>query len=65
MAARVEHPLCARLYVRQTEQAERLGLADRRAQLLAGLSDRVLEIGARQRADLRALPDGGDRGDRG
>jgi SAM-dependent methyltransferase len=46
MAARVEHPLCARLYVRQSEQAERLGLADRRAQLLAGLSDRVLEIGA-------------------
>jgi ubiquinone/menaquinone biosynthesis C-methylase UbiE len=43
---RVEHPLCARLYVRQSEQAERLGLADRRAQLLAGLSGRVLEIGA-------------------
>jgi ubiquinone/menaquinone biosynthesis C-methylase UbiE len=46
MAARIEHPLCARLYVRQSEQAERLGLADRRAQLLAGVSDRVLEIGA-------------------
>jgi SAM-dependent methyltransferase len=46
MASRVEHPVCARLYVRQSEQAERLGLADRRAQLLAGLSGRVLEIGA-------------------
>jgi ubiquinone/menaquinone biosynthesis C-methylase UbiE len=46
MAARVEHPLCARLYVLQSEQAERLGLADRRDQLLAGLSKRVLEIGA-------------------
>jgi SAM-dependent methyltransferase len=43
---RVDHPLCARLYVRQSEQAERLGLAERRAQLLAGLSGRVLEIGA-------------------
>jgi ubiquinone/menaquinone biosynthesis C-methylase UbiE len=46
MAARVEHRVCARLYVRQSEQAERLGLADRRAQLLVGLFDRVLEIGA-------------------
>ena len=46
MAARVEHPLCARLYVRQSEQAERLGLSERRAQLLAGLSGRVLEVGA-------------------
>jgi ubiquinone/menaquinone biosynthesis C-methylase UbiE len=46
MSNTVWHPLCARLYVRQSEQAERLGLADRRAQLLAGLSGRVLEVGA-------------------
>lgn len=46
MAVRVEHPLCARLYVRQSQEAERLGLAARRAQLLAELSGRVLEIGA-------------------
>ncbi|HEU4428892.1 MAG TPA: class I SAM-dependent methyltransferase [Myxococcota bacterium] len=46
MAVRVEHPLCARLYVRQSEQAERLGLSERRAELLAGLSGRVLEVGA-------------------
>jgi ubiquinone/menaquinone biosynthesis C-methylase UbiE len=46
MAARVEHPVCARMYVRQSEHADRLGLAERRAQLLAGLSGRVLEIGA-------------------
>jgi ubiquinone/menaquinone biosynthesis C-methylase UbiE len=46
MAVRVEHPLCARLYVRQSQQAERLGLSERRAQLLAGLSGRVLEVGA-------------------
>lgn len=42
----VDHPLCARLYARQSVQAERLGLADRRAQLLEGLAGRVLEIGA-------------------
>jgi ubiquinone/menaquinone biosynthesis C-methylase UbiE len=46
VAVRVEHPLCARLYVRQSQQAERLGLSERRAQLLAGLSGRVLEVGA-------------------
>jgi ubiquinone/menaquinone biosynthesis C-methylase UbiE len=46
MAVRVEHPLCARLYVRQSQQAEGLGLAARRAQLLAGLSGRVVEVGA-------------------
>jgi SAM-dependent methyltransferase len=44
--SKTEHPLCARLYVRQSEQADRLGLAGRRSQLLAGLSGRVLEIGA-------------------
>jgi ubiquinone/menaquinone biosynthesis C-methylase UbiE len=46
MAARVEHPLCARLYVRQSAQAERLGLAARRIQLLDALGGAVLEIGA-------------------
>ena len=46
VAARVDHPLCARLYVRQSEQAKRLGLAARRAQLLDGLAGRVLEVGA-------------------
>jgi ubiquinone/menaquinone biosynthesis C-methylase UbiE len=46
VAAGVEHPLCARLYVRQSRQAERLGLAQRRARLLDGLSGKALEIGA-------------------
>jgi ubiquinone/menaquinone biosynthesis C-methylase UbiE len=46
MAAEVDHPLCARLYVRQSHQAERLGLAARRAQLLDGLAGKVLEVGA-------------------
>jgi ubiquinone/menaquinone biosynthesis C-methylase UbiE len=43
---RVEHPICSRLYIRQSGQAERLGLASRRAQLLEGLSGKVLEVGA-------------------
>src|SRR5688500_258098 len=46
MDAQVKHPLCARLYARQSEQADRLGLAERRAQLLDGLAGKVLEVGA-------------------
>jgi ubiquinone/menaquinone biosynthesis C-methylase UbiE len=38
--------LCARLYIRQSGQAERLGLAARRAQLLDGLAGKVIEVGA-------------------
>jgi ubiquinone/menaquinone biosynthesis C-methylase UbiE len=38
--------VCARLYVRQSAQAERIGLAARRAQLLDGLAGRVVVIGA-------------------
>ncbi len=46
MASSVDHPICARLYVRQSEQAERLGLAARRAELLDSLVGRVVEVGA-------------------
>jgi len=46
MASSVDHPLSARLYVRQSEQAERLGLAARRAELLDGLAGTVVEVGA-------------------
>ena len=42
----IDHPLCARLYVRQSHEAERLGLTARRGQLLDGLAGKVLEIGA-------------------
>ena len=52
----VDHPLCARLYARQSAQAERLGLAARRAQLLDGLAGRVLEIGAGNGLNLRHYP---------
>jgi ubiquinone/menaquinone biosynthesis C-methylase UbiE len=46
MAVEVDHPLCARLYARQSQQAERRGLGARRAELLDGLAGRVIEIGA-------------------
>jgi ubiquinone/menaquinone biosynthesis C-methylase UbiE len=52
----VDHPLCARLYARQSLQAERLGLAARRAQLLDGLGGRVLEIGAGNGLNFRHYP---------
>ena len=55
-AGDVRHPLCARLYARQAERAEALGLADRRRGLLAGLSGRVLEIGAGTGTNLRHYP---------
>jgi ubiquinone/menaquinone biosynthesis C-methylase UbiE len=52
----VRHPLCARLYARQAERPEAMGLAERRRALLAGLSGRVLEIGAGTGTNLRHYP---------
>ncbi|MGB9185583.1 MAG: class I SAM-dependent methyltransferase [Solirubrobacteraceae bacterium] len=43
---RVRHPVFARAYARMSPGAESRGLAGRRDQLLAGLSGRVIEIGA-------------------
>jgi SAM-dependent methyltransferase len=42
----VHHPLISRLYVSQAKRADALGMADRRRQLLASLSGRVIEVGA-------------------
>ncbi|EGX58730.1 hypothetical protein SZN_16480 [Streptomyces zinciresistens K42] len=43
----VHHPLFARCYARMSVSAEtRMGMGDLRARLLAGLSGRVIEIGA-------------------
>jgi ubiquinone/menaquinone biosynthesis C-methylase UbiE len=56
MAGAVDHPLCARLYARQSRQAERLGLAERRVQLLDGLAGRVVEIGAGNGLNFRHYP---------
>jgi SAM-dependent methyltransferase len=43
---RVRHPIMSRLYVGQAKKADKLGLAERRRQLLSSLSGRVVEIGA-------------------
>jgi SAM-dependent methyltransferase len=42
----VHHPLISRLYAGQAVKADKLGLADRRRDLLASVSGRVIEIGA-------------------
>jgi SAM-dependent methyltransferase len=54
--APVRHPLCSRLYAAQVERAEELGLRERRRDLLAGLSGRVLEIGGGTGVNLRHYP---------
>jgi len=56
--APVRHPLCSRLYAAQVERAEALGLGDRRRDLLAGMSGRVLEIGGGTGVNLRHYPPG-------
>ena len=43
---KVNHPIFARFYARLSSRMEDEGVADRREQLLSGLSGRVLEIGA-------------------
>ena len=43
---KVRHPIVSRLYVGQAKKADKLGLAERRRQLLSSLSGRVVEIGA-------------------
>ncbi len=43
---KVRHPIMSRLYVGQVVKADGLGLAERRRELLASLSGRVIEIGA-------------------
>ena len=43
---KVRHPIVSRLYAGQVKKAEELGLAERRRQLLASLSGRVVEIPA-------------------
>jgi ubiquinone/menaquinone biosynthesis C-methylase UbiE len=43
---RLQHPRFARAYVRLSESADKAGVAEFRTRMLAGLSGRVLEIGA-------------------
>jgi ubiquinone/menaquinone biosynthesis C-methylase UbiE len=44
--AEVHHPIFARMYARTAEKGEEKGAAEHRARLLAGLSGRVIEVGA-------------------
>lgn len=46
MSEKVHHPLFARLYSRTSPCADARGAAEHRRELLAGLSGRVLELGA-------------------
>ena len=46
MSVRVRHPVFARLYAAASPRVERKGAAEHRAETLAGLSGRVIEIGA-------------------
>ncbi|MGK5530684.1 class I SAM-dependent methyltransferase [Streptomyces sp. URMC 129] len=54
----VDHPLFARLYARAGPLVDRRGLAARRAALLAGLSGRVIEIGAGDGRNFAHYPAG-------
>jgi SAM-dependent methyltransferase len=42
----VSHPVCARLYAKQSGAAEQRGVADQRRRMLAGLAGETVEIGA-------------------
>jgi SAM-dependent methyltransferase len=46
MADRARHPIFARLYAKTSPGVERKGGAEHRAETLAGLSGRVIEVGA-------------------
>lgn len=54
----VHHPVFARVYRLVARAAERRGLAEHRAALLAGLSGAVLEVGAGDGANFRHYPPG-------
>jgi len=56
--ADVHHPLFARLYARMAAVAEQGGVAEHRAELLAGLSGRVIEVGAGTGLNFEHYPSG-------
>jgi ubiquinone/menaquinone biosynthesis C-methylase UbiE len=53
---RVRHPIAARLIERTMRAAEKRGQAEYRRQLLAGLSGRVVEVGAGSGINFRHYP---------
>jgi ubiquinone/menaquinone biosynthesis C-methylase UbiE len=56
MGATVSHPLFARVYARFVQTSEKRGGAEHRRRLLAGLSGRVLELGAGSGANFAHYP---------
>jgi ubiquinone/menaquinone biosynthesis C-methylase UbiE len=52
----VHHPLFARLYARASPRMERAGYGERRDQLLAGLTGRVVEVGAGNGSNFTHYP---------
>jgi len=52
----VKHPIFARFFDRLSEKEERLGQAEHRRQLLAGLSGRVIEVGAGNGLNFKSYP---------
>jgi len=52
----VNHPIFARFFERLSEKEERLGQAEHRRQLLAGLSGGVIEVGAGNGLNFKSYP---------
>lgn len=57
MSQEVDHPLFARLYARLSPRWESAGVGEHRDELLAGLSGRVVELGAGNGLNFRHYPD--------
>jgi ubiquinone/menaquinone biosynthesis C-methylase UbiE len=56
--AQVNHPIFARLYERLSVNEDRRGAGEHRRELLAGLSGRVIEVGAGNGLNFARYPDG-------
>src|SRR5260221_3342294 len=56
--AKVHHPIFARIYQRFTAAGEAKGAAEHRREMLAGVSGRVVEVGAGHGLNFRLYPKG-------
>ena len=57
MSAEVHHPIFARLYARMSPRADALGAAEHRREALAGLTGRMIELGAGNGLNFAHYPD--------